>query len=404
MGKQTILLTAAVFSIFVIPVMSPLADATAQNSWLIENPSYALENRPVSVDVHAASIPLGTTLCMISGDRVLPAQTEELENGSLRLWWPATQGQGTSARYELTSGRECDAPHFSWSESDHRSAQLLYNGKPVISYEYPVYDPEDVESSKKPFHHVYSPDGTQKITKGPGGLYSHHRGIFLGYNHIFVNDGERQIDIWHAQDGERSEHQSVLGTTEGPVTGGHAVSIEWKDFDWNTFIEEKRNLRVFKLSDESLMIDVHSELTSLVDKVVLDGDRHHAGLQFRASQHVADNSEATRFIRPEGWSDMPAGSELGDENSYDFPWNAMHFSLEGQAFTVAYLSHPDNPGGAEMSERLYGRFGEFFPYELERNETLEMKYRFLITAGELSRQDIQKHYDMWTEELTIRME
>ena len=53
--------------------------------------------------------------------------------------------------------------------------------------------------------------------------------------------------------------------------------------------------------------------------------------------------------------------EIEGEDIYDLPWNAMHFMIDEKPFTVSYLSHPSNPDNVAMSERLYGRFGEFFP-------------------------------------------
>jgi hypothetical protein len=58
------------------------------------------------------------------------------------------------------------------------------------------------------------------------------------------------------------------------------------------------------------------------------------------------------------------------------------------------MSHPSNPENAEMSERLYGRFGEFFPYRLTVEDSLTVKYRFWVTEGKvpsLERIDLRYH-------------
>ena len=59
----------------------------------------------------------------------------------------------------------------------------------------------------------------------------------------------------------------------------------------------------------------------------------------------------------------------------------MSFRIKEKPFTVVYMSHPGNPDNAEMSERLYGRFGEFFPYYLTVDNPLVVNYRFWIIAG-----------------------
>lgn len=232
------------------------------------------------------------------------------------------------------------------------------------------------------------------ITKGPGGLYSHHRGIFFGYNQIEV-DG-KVLDIWHAMEGERSEHEEIVKEFTGPVMGGHIVKINWKDFDGDTMLEELRDIRVFRNADDSFFIDFHSTLNAVAGPAKLGGDLQHAGVQFRASQYVAEHADETHYIRPHDWGHISSDVELGEEERIDLPWNAMQFNIDGNPYTVAYMSHPENPGRAEMSERRYGRFGEFFPYELSENTPLDVRYRFWIVAGESpTGNEIQEQYQLY---------
>ena len=366
--------------------------SVTSGSWVVEQMERDLASEPVFVTVPAADYPEGV-ICLSSSKGMQPAQVEHIDRQNARIWWIVTQTAGEAVRYVHKPDAECGQSGFSWKEAGSRSLRLELAGKPVIQYEHPVFDPDDIEHTKKPFHHVYNPAGERLITKGPGGRFSHHRGIFLGF-YVFLDGSDQRIDIWHARNGERSEHNRVIRKMEGPVMGGHVLAIDWKDLDGDKFIEEIREVRTFRQPQGHLLIDVRSELTALRDKVLLGGDRHHAGLQFRAAQEVADDSEATRFIRPEPWSDLAPDVELGSENILDFPWNAMFFEVGGQTYTVSYMSHPSNPDGAEMSERLYGRFGEFFSRELSRGETLVMNYRFWITEGEApDRSGIQHRYE-----------
>jgi hypothetical protein len=361
-------------------------------SWLIERPEHDLVNEPVFVVVSAQKFDEGV-ICLSSEYGVQPAQVEQLDAENARIWWLATQPAGEAVRYTLDRNASCARPAFSWQNIDPQMDRLYLNDRPVLQYEYPVFDYDDIEHTKKPFHQVFSPNGSRLITKGTGGLYPHHRGIYLGF-YVYIDGSDERIDIWHARNGERSEHNRMIRKIEGPVLGGHVLSIDWKDLDGEVFIDEVREVRTFVQPDGQLLIDVRSELTALRDTVLLGGDRHHAGLQYRAAQEVADNREATRFIRPDVWSYVPADAELGDDNILDFPWNAMYFEIEDQTYTVAYLSHPSNPAGAEMSERLYGRFGEFFSKELTRVETLVMNYRFWVKQGEAaSRAEIQHRFE-----------
>ncbi len=116
-------------------------------------------------------------------------------------------------------------------------------------------------------------------------------------------------------------------------------------------------------------------------------------MQFRAAQAVAENQEATRYLRPESWADLPPDEQFNDDQHVDLPWNAIQYALDGTDYTVAYLTDPEAPDGADFSERLYGRFGEYFPYDLTEDSPLEVRYRWLVHAsGDITRQQIQQYY------------
>ena len=73
----------------------------------------------------------------------------------------------------------------------------------VWGYRFPVLDtstPESREATYKPYHFMYSPDGSILLTKGPGGLYTHHRGLFYGFSKITYGNG-KTCDTWHCPEG-----------------------------------------------------------------------------------------------------------------------------------------------------------------------------------------------------------
>lgn len=332
-------------------------------------------------------------VCVTWDGGAVPGQLEPVGGGRVRVWWTVDLPPNESRTYGLEFGRSCSAEGYTWRPAGERATDLLFGDRPVLQYVHPTFDPEDIEGTKKPFHHVYDAPGSRPITKGPGGRYPHHRGIFFGYNHIFIGDSEEHLDTWHAGNGEHQQSEEVLVTHEGPVFGGHAVKIHWRDRQGEPFVEEIREVRVFGQPDGQTSIDFKSTLKTLRGRVRLGGDRQHAGVQFRAAQEVADNSERTRFLRPAAWAHLPSDQEVNTPEHVGLPWNAMQFPLEGRAYTVAYLSHPSNTEGAEMSERLYGRFGEFFPHELDEDRPLRVHYRFWVVADrEVTREEIEQRY------------
>jgi len=292
---------------------------------------------------------------------------------------------------ETASPEQADM--FAWKDSStgpEKSRDLLLGDRPILRYIHTPFDPQDIENTKKPYHHVFDPTGQRLITKGPGGIFPHHRGIYFGYNKCRV--GDEVYDTWHAIKGEHQNHIAIIHEFAGPVFGGHVVRIHWNDREGKPFIEETRRVLAFRQPAGQVLMEFSSTLQAVDKPVFLSGDRQHSGVQFRAAQAVAENKTATRYLRPERWASLPADKEHNAPDFIDLPWNALQYPLDGQTYTVAYLSDPANPEPAEFSERLYGRFGEYFPWQLDRDHPLSVRYRWWITADSVNREQVERLY------------
>ncbi|MEX0929948.1 MAG: DUF6807 family protein [Balneolales bacterium] len=340
----------------------------------------ALVHAPAYADLPSGTYEDNDVVCLATGSGTVAGQIETISSSTQRLWWIANQPAGETATYAISPETRCSETSFSWQTVNDQSTRLVLGDQPVLQYEHPVYDADNVEDTKKPYHHVFRPGGHQMISKGLGGLYPHHRGIFFGYSEIYREGSDQRINIWSSGNGERSEHVEIIREFSGPVMGGHIVRISWKDHDGIPFAEETRVLRVFQQPAGESLIDFHTTLTATDGPVRLEGDRQHAGVQFRAAQVVADHAGQNQFIRPDHLAHVQPAEEIGEDDMMNLPWNAMHFSNDELPFTIVYMSHPSNPD-AEMSERLYGRFGEYFPHYLTADDPLEARYRFWITSG-----------------------
>lgn len=224
-----------------------------------------------------------------------------------------------------------------------------------------------------------------------GKKYPHHRGIFFGYNKCQF-DGT-SADTWHAAKGEHEVHRCVAATVAGPVLGGHTVAIDWNDRAGKPFAHETRTLWVFRQAPDCQLIEFRSTLRAAGGPVRLDGDPQHAGVQFRATGEVAEREKESRYLRPAAWSHLPSDQQINEPGHKDLPWNALQFRLEGRPYTVAYLTDPANPKDALFSERLYGRFGEFFPWDLSSTTPLAVRYRWWIVAGrEVKREEVEGRF------------
>jgi hypothetical protein len=283
---------------------------------------------------------------------------------------------------------------FAWSDHESKYSDLRLGDRPVLRYMYEALDkssPARIEETYKAYHHLFDLSGKTLVTKGPGGLYPHHRGLFFGFNKISY--GDQQADVWHCKDGEFQAHVQFVSADVGPVYGRHQVQIDWHGRDGTVFASEIRELTAYNVANANL-IEFRSRLSTTLPKVRLDGDPQHAGFQFRASQFVPDNTaKQTYYLRPDGkdqpgnfrnWSNQPNETEVNLKH-VDLPWNALSFVMEGdKRFTCCYLDHPANPKPARFSERDYGRFGSYFEYDLTPDSPLEVQYRLWLQEGEMT--------------------
>ena len=311
----------------------------------------------------------------------LTAIIPELKAGEKRVYKVYDSG--------LTPNRQ-----FAWHDDRSTQAELQFGNTSVIKYMYESIDestPKRRQETYKPYHHVYSPSGDKLLTKGPNGLFPHHRGIYFGFNRISY-DGKK-ADTWHCKNGAYQSHVEVIAKTGGPVYGNDVNLIHWHGQDGKPFAEEVRQLIAYKIGSQTL-VEFSAVLTPVIDEPIrLDGDPQHAGVQFRATQKVPDETKGkTFYTRPDGkgepgkfrnWSNKKNESETNMAH-INLPWNILNFFVDDDQYSCCYLDHPDNPKPARFSERDYGRFGSYFEYDLTKEKPLFVKYRFWIQDGELT--------------------
>lgn len=296
----------------------------------------------------------------------------------------------------LLSGAE----GFQWEDNAGQHCDLSFNGKRVARYVYQKIDlssPEQRELTYKPFHHVYDSAGRDFITKGPGGKFPHHRGIYYGFSKTSYRDSSgtlQTVDTWHCrpgkdgQPGAHQTHEAFIRQTASAQEAVQSVRIDWHGNDGAVFASEERTLTFSMGADSALTVDFRSALTPVSGTVKVDGDPQHAGFHFRASGEVADvTAKQTYYIRPGTGQDAPGKAINWDAkndsaSTRDLPWKAMSFLTGGKRYTVVYLDRPQNPKPARFSERDYGRFGSYFVAEATAEKPLEVAYRLVISEGE----------------------
>jgi len=296
-------------------------------------------------------------------------------------------GSRVELQAELPATVNGKDPRLQWTEAEG-SSSLLLGGKPLLRYEMPAYDDTSEEArakTYKPFHHVFDPATGIRLTKGDGGVFPHHRGIFFGYNRITHGDGlATASDCWHCKGRARQEHREIREQVAGSVAALQRVVIEWIGSDGRPLLEETRDLAAVPVR-HGTVIEFASRLEA--DAFVkLDGDPQHAGVHFRAANEVAETTKKeTYYLRPDGRGTPGEFRNWPQDRSYvDAAWHAASFVVGGQRFTVLRVNRPGNPGEARLSERDYARFGSYFEHELAPEAPLLVGYRFWVQPGDMT--------------------
>lgn len=294
------------------------------------------------------------------------------------------------------------AKSFSWNDKEGVYRDLMLENRPVARYAYERLDKssgDDRERTFKPFYHIYDWEGENFITKGPGGLFTHHRGIYFGFNEITFTREDGSIghaDTWHGRRGAYQEHIDFITEESDSQTASLTTSIAWHGEEGEFFATEYRKLTFSYNNDGDLVVDFAAILETDLPKVNLDGDAQHAGVQFRATNEVAEaTKEQTYYIRPDG-VDAPGKTRNAPKNpdkkknpgTFNLPYKAMSFVTGDERYTVVYLDHDGNPRPTWHSERDYGRFGAYFVAEITKNEPLRIDYRFVIRKGEFEQDEL----------------
>ncbi len=289
----------------------------------------------------------------------------------------------------LALARTHAADGFSFKDNPGQSLDVLHDGKIVARYMdgHDVTTPAARTETYKPFLHVFDAQGTGPITKGAGGAFTHHRGIFIGWNKITV-DG-KGYDRWHMTGGDQI-HEKFITQKAEKDRATFTSAVRWTGATPDsTLIEEERTLTFLPAPAPAYaLIDMVSKIKAVAGETVLDGDPEHAGLHFRPADEV--DRKQTKYLYPKDGAQP--------HKDVDYPWFGETYSVKGKTYSVVYLNHPGNPTGGRISAyRDYGRFGAFWKTTVPAGETKEFRARFLVTEGELPTPEaIQKLWNDYT--------
>ena len=309
--------------------------------------------------------------------------TSKTSKGLEVYWIEKKLDPGKESNYILSIGKAVvtTSSLFSFKE-DLSHSDLLYGKKPVWR-QMTAYDPSSKESlhqTYKTFHHVWGFHGDGFITKGAGGQYTHHRGLFIGFSKTRV--GDKQWDFWHCKGvSVRHEKYDPAAEVMGPVLGRTLSQTGWYNPEGEVVVRDYRQVTAWRQVEAQTLLDFVITIEAVSDKVNLKGDPQHAGFQYRAVESKPGKGNKTTYVRSTestgGKNDVWEGAE----------WITGIFQHGENNYAVTHMDHPKNPRPTVYSTRNYGRFGAYFEKDLKKGEKLELRYRIFIV-------DTKKHPDV----------
>ena len=325
------------------------------------------------------------------GQTGVPGLNTKAEDGSKELIFVAPSLKEGVNEVVLSEGMFATVQVFEFKDTAGKHMDVSYKGKNVFRYMYEAIDNSDKkrrEITYKPYHHVYDKDGKDFITKGPGGKFTHHRGIYYGFAKCsYPGEGGKteKADTWHCRGDAHESHQGFLVQEVGPVYARQRVKIDWHGPGGKVFANEIREL-TFIMAGDKRVVEFASSLSSELEFVNIDGDPQHAGFQYRASNEVHDKTKKqTYYIRPADGKDSPGKTKNWPANKdmTNLEWKAQSTVVGGQRYTVTYLDSQNNPKPSYFSERDYGRFGSYFKTKVTKDKPLNVRYRLVIENDEI---------------------
>ena len=320
-----------------------------------------------------------------------PAEGNPAHPSKIKLRWVETDLKADEKRTRAITiartpvGKE--TPGFRFVDDADGGRICKLGPRDVWQHWTPTYNPADHVNTYKHFHHVFGFHGEGHITKGAGGRYTHHRGLYIGWSRTTGPNGK--YDFWHCKDNVSIRHQGYDAKAEfvGPVASRSVSTAHWLDKEAKPVVIETRTVTTWNVGEGRTLMDFHFKLTSAGGDIDLNGDPQHAGFQFRPRDSV--NQTKAKYVRPA--STKGKGGDVWESN----PWCVNQFTIEDKPYAVMHMDHPKNPGTHDgrtvYSTRNYGRFGAYAPHKLSADKPLEFSYRILVL-------DPTKHSDASVEQ------
>lgn len=274
------------------------------------------------------------------------------------------------------------------------SFDLTVDGKPWLRTVTTPYDSDRHEETYKVFTHIMDFEGEYPLTKGIGGKFTHHRGLFIGWRETRVGDGT--YDTWHMEQCTQ-QHVAWNDTVATDNSASIVEQISWGPIAGMLFLSEERTLTARASESSVRVFDFQSRLRAESAPVELKGDLQHAGMQIRLANEVSEHPETTEYVLPKG------AAEGDDDKVTGAWWVGCNADINGKRYGFMHMTPPNHPTGQPVySIRDYGRFGAFFETTVTPDEPLHVEFRIVLSPEPLDAPTCARLYNEYVQSLQNR--
>ncbi len=270
-------------------------------------------------------------------------------------------------------------------EKEKGGFMILDGGKKVA-----FYQKEDtsmsLESGRNNFlHPVYLPDGTE-ITENAPEDHMHHRGIFLAWHQILINN--RQIcDPWMLKD-FIADVKSIEFKRVGDGNGSFETKTFWKSPGWKkgkeAFLEENTTYLFYKQEGNYHRIKIDITLKSLTDSLKIGGSDDGKGYGgFSVRMKLPDDVKFTGakgIIKPQTTA-IETGNYVNISGSV---------GRDGKQGGILIYADPDNQPSPqtwilrEKNSMQNAVFPGSIPIEIQKDVPLHLCYTVVLYSGKVN--------------------
>ncbi len=316
---------------------------------------------------------------------------------------PAGAAKAGSASFVAPVPPEGATHGFAFKDTPGQFLDVFLDGRAVARYMYAFDDSTGPKRDEtyKPYLHIFDADGKSYITKGAGGYFTHHRGIFYGWQGMTFK-GQKGVNIWEMAAGNQI-HQKFTAQKAEADQATFTSEIAWKLKDGTVILDEERTFTFHRAALPTLaLIDFTSTVKAVSGDVILDTNTNaeHGGVHFRAADEKEGlDLKATKYLYPSITDWVPG--DHSKTSKIVGPWAAMDFTINSNTYCAEEMASPSDPAKIEWSAyRDYARFGAFWPgNEVKDGQTFTLRCRFWITAGKTpTRDEFQSQYDTYAKD------